>query len=29
MLVFGAALVLMMILRARRALANHPGRPAQ
>jgi branched-chain amino acid transport system permease protein len=29
MLVFGAALVLMMILRARRALANLPGRQAQ
>jgi branched-chain amino acid transport system permease protein len=29
MLVFGAALVLMMILRVRRALANHPGRPAR
>ena len=29
MLAFGAALVLMMILRARRALANQPGRQAQ
>jgi branched-chain amino acid transport system permease protein len=27
--VFGAALVVMMILRARRALANHPGRQAR
>ena len=29
MLVFGAALVLMMVLRARRSLANHSGRLAQ